>query len=386
MVGFRKFTKFTKTTIVIAAAFFAVFLADLAIFGAHFPDNPALNFTVSENPFTVPRQETFPIVRIFEENGFHPGRIDNIQFAVQFATLPDSSKMWITNQAYIQAVWDLLSNVEVTTRNAAHAPLNYEMSIYVDFQFTNPNYSLAIEMFGQVYILGRGPFVFAEGSSAQQIVNLFADFTNIHNVHPAFAQPPQFEFAGPGTPPGVIIGGPGYTIMPPPYEYEEPEDEYPETENEYSETDNEYSETENEYSETENDYSETENDYSETITENMNDIMDSTGFLELLAANGFYYEVSVKIPAREDWLSVSAKEIRVENDIIAIFEYSSNEEMVNNSRFIQTYGFGTAYPEGNVQGSAPHWFKRDSIIVFYAGENEDIINFLGKPFGDSFAG
>ena len=172
----KKVTKKGKGIIVIFITITVILFTGITALGAAFPDNPILQFFVIENPFTTPQQETFSILQIFEENGFSKDRIDNIQIDV----LPDGGTIIITNQKHIQAVWDVLSETKVTTLGAEQAQINDELVTYVQFQFLNPNYSLGIEMFGQVYVLGRGPFIFAEGSSEQPFIDLFTEFASIH--------------------------------------------------------------------------------------------------------------------------------------------------------------------------------------------------------------
>lgn len=156
-------------------------LIGVNVAAAPFPDNnQILQFFVFENPFTTPQQDTFTAMQIFVENGFSEDRIEYIQVALWLDGYDDYEYLTITDTASINAVWEVLSEVEVTTRGAERAKINDKMAMYVDFQFINPNYNLGIEMFGQVYMLGRGPFVFVEGSSEQQFIDLFAEFGGIH--------------------------------------------------------------------------------------------------------------------------------------------------------------------------------------------------------------
>jgi len=172
MKKYGKIAKVLTITLILSASL----LIGANVTAASFPDNPVLQFFVIDNPFTTPQQDTFTAMQIFEENGFSLDRIDNVQLAV----LPDGGVITVTGSQQIRAVWELLSNIELTAHRAEQARIYDELAIYVDFQFVDPNFSVAIEMFGQVYVLGRGPFVFAGDSSEQLFIDLFSEFSGVH--------------------------------------------------------------------------------------------------------------------------------------------------------------------------------------------------------------
>jgi len=80
------------------------------------------------------------------------------------------------------AVWEVLSDLQLTSQGASRAEFS-DSPIYVDFQFTTTepywNWSVGLDILGPVYILGRGPFIFAEGSTPQPFIDLFNEFTEI---------------------------------------------------------------------------------------------------------------------------------------------------------------------------------------------------------------
>ena len=137
---------------------------------------PALQPVRGENTSVMPRQDVFTIAQAFELNGYTPSRL-TVSF-VQLSYLPNDTEGWsqimIYNQAHIQAVWDILSRLEVTSRGAAQAGFSTNQ-VAVDFSFTDSswNWSVGVQIFGPVHILGHGPFVFAEGSSAQPLIDMF---------------------------------------------------------------------------------------------------------------------------------------------------------------------------------------------------------------------
>ena len=172
----KKNIKKWKIILIATISIIAILFGGMTARGEFFYDHLILQVFVRENPFTTPQQETFSILQIFEENGFTQERIHNVQLAV----LPEGEAIIITNQEHIQVVWDTLSEIKVTTRGATQAQINDERAIYVDFQFLNPYYNLGIEMFGQIYILGRGPFVFEEGYCEQPFIDLFTELSTIY--------------------------------------------------------------------------------------------------------------------------------------------------------------------------------------------------------------
>ena len=148
-------------------------LAGTVALASAYPDHPVLQFFVIDNPFTAPQQDIFPIVQLFEENDLTRDRIDNIQFAV----LPDGGVITITDPEDIKTIWGVLSEIELTTDSVEEAKINDELAIYVDFHFTaldrNWNWTVGIEAFGPVYVLGRGPFVCIGRSTERIFIDLF---------------------------------------------------------------------------------------------------------------------------------------------------------------------------------------------------------------------
>jgi len=118
--------------------------------------------------------------------------------------------------------------------------------------------------------------------------------------------------------------------------------------------------------------------------------MDMSTFLRTLKANGFIYDdIIEETQYRENFLSVGPKRILFGDENITVYEFNSNREMELEAGYIDPGGFGITRPGTGVQiswVSTPYWFKSDLIIVLYVGENEQIINFLLKTFGDPFAG
>jgi len=126
-----------------------------------------------------------------------------------------------------------------------------------------------------------------------------------------------------------------------------------------------------------------------TSSEDNISILGYTDFLGMLEESGISFEEGYHIPVRTGWLSVGARQIKIGDDIISIYEYITNQEMENDAGFVQPDGFGISRPDVGTQvswASYPYWFKGGRIIVNYVGENEQIINFLTEIFGENFAG
>ena len=107
-------------------------------------------------------------------------------------------------------------------------------------------------------------------------------------------------------------------------------------------------------------------------------------FLSLLEEKGFHY-VEEKADTRS-YLSVERKPIVIGDEIISVFEYGSNTAMEADAACIEPDGYGTTNGVRISWVSYPYFFKKDTIIVNYVGENERILTFLKKNYGDVFAG
>ena len=342
-------TKKWKVIFVTVITTIALSFAGMTARGAAFYDNPFLQFFVRENPFTTPQQETFPILQIFEENGFTQDRIDNIQLAV----LPEGGTIIITNQEHIQGVWDTISELKVTTRDAAQAQMNYER-IFVDFQFLNPNYNLGIDMFGQIYILGRGPFVFEEGYCEQPFIDLFIELSSIYvefTLYEPIEEYYDIEIILDPTSSGLIREYDDIEIILEPPQEDIPNDLDP-------------------------------NDYPSTESE---DMLNDTTFIEWLEASGFIVEEGQEFPGGTMMspLSILQRVIYVDGEMIRIEIYDSKEVMERASTLIGVTSVGCPeYPNRPIfqitwdPESPPRWFKRDLIIVFYSGHESNLLDFL----------
>ena len=175
MKRFKRISKGLLMTVISIVLF-----AGTPALGAETQLIPGVHFFVTENTHTMPRQDTFTILRSFEENGYTFDQLNSIRIAVFLEE--DYEYLTITDQTHLVAVWKTLSDLKLTARGAERAGFS-ENPIYIDFHFvtTEPywNYHVGIEIFGPVHVLGRGPFIFAEGSSAQPFIDLFTELTGI---------------------------------------------------------------------------------------------------------------------------------------------------------------------------------------------------------------
>jgi len=130
------------------------------------------NMHAIENPYIVDWHNPFSLQQVFENNGLTFDRIERIQLSVA----PDFGSVTVTDSADILSAWEVLSTQQLTAQGARQAAINEMTSISVDIQFVNPNEHVSIEMFGQVHILGHGPFVFTECSSERYFVDVFNKF------------------------------------------------------------------------------------------------------------------------------------------------------------------------------------------------------------------
>jgi hypothetical protein len=133
---------------------------------------PGVTYVI-ENPHVAPQQDVFSALEMFRLNGFsQPDRIDNVQLSI----LPDDGSIVVFEPEKIQRAFYALGEIRLTSIGANNVSANDER-VTIDFQFTEPNESVWIDMFGQVFILGNGPFVLAEGSTEQPFVDLFIEFS-----------------------------------------------------------------------------------------------------------------------------------------------------------------------------------------------------------------
>ena len=117
-------------------------------------------------------------------------------------------------------------------------------------------------------------------------------------------------------------------------------------------------------------------------------------FVDLLVEGGFAVKEVYTNVADPYWLSVGSRVIGIDGEIIAVYEYDSNEAMLRDSGFINPGGLSIERPDPTNEENIidvkiswefrPYWFKSDLIIVRYVGENESIINFLKGVFGETF--
>jgi len=114
---------------------------------------------------------------------------------------------------------------------------------------------------------------------------------------------------------------------------------------------------------------------------------DYTAFLSLLLENGFQYIEEAQ--DSDSFLSVDRKPLIIGDDLISVYEYESNAKMEKDSACIREDGFSISMPGKEVMidwVSNPYFFKKGTIIINYAGENDKLISFLIDNYGPAFAG
>ncbi len=113
---------------------------------------------------------------------------------------------------------------------------------------------------------------------------------------------------------------------------------------------------------------------------------------ETLDANTFFYKLKNYEPniraentSKAIFFEVEARNIRIGEDKIQIFEYPSVGEMENEASTISEEG----YKVKNVFINwikPPHFYKKDKLLVLYLGENRSIMDNLEKIAGEQFIG
>ena len=122
-------------------------------------------------PLNMP-QGTFILSEAFSINGFTLDALDNIIIS----TIRDGSEWYstapITNREQLSSLWHNLSLVEVTP-TWRNPEMFTDEHITIDFQFVNPNWSVGIQVYGQVAVFGQGPFMFSNGMSTRDFMTMF---------------------------------------------------------------------------------------------------------------------------------------------------------------------------------------------------------------------
>ena len=111
-----------------------------------------------------------------------------------------------------------------------------------------------------------------------------------------------------------------------------------------------------------------------------------TIFIEKLELNGFVLEEIGETSVADCFLSVGSRHFEIGHGHLTIYEFYSHEEMEKAAALICKSGFSIERPDPYQEGymittliswaNDPYWFKIDSLIVLYVGEDKYVVNFL----------
>lgn len=109
-------------------------------------------------------------------------------------------------------------------------------------------------------------------------------------------------------------------------------------------------------------------------------------FQNEMKARNYNYEIK---DVSQDFLPTTRKRMTINNKVIDIYLFSSNKNMENEARHIDSGG--CEYDNGskaiNVSWvSYPHFYKKGNIIVQYIGDDKKIMSDLKDILGEQFAG
>jgi hypothetical protein len=114
-----------------------------------------------------------------------------------------------------------------------------------------------------------------------------------------------------------------------------------------------------------------------------NNINSFDGLVNRLKSEGFQVEPSGEI--FQDFFSAKGKIIKVNDEDIQVFKYDSKTKADEEIKLIS--------PDGSGIGtfmvswiSTPHFYRTDTMIILYIGDNEKITSFLNDIIGPQFAG
>ena len=116
------------------------------------------------------------------------------------------------------------------------------------------------------------------------------------------------------------------------------------------------------------------------------EVMTYASFLSLLNEDGLSFEEENGASREKSILSVVSNVLRFDKgQFIEVFEYTSSQEMEEDSKHIDDNGSAVKGAEID-WAYAPHWFKKDRVLILFIGKDESILAVLNKSVGDEFAG
>jgi hypothetical protein len=111
-------------------------------------------------------------------------------------------------------------------------------------------------------------------------------------------------------------------------------------------------------------------------------------FIDLLAENEFDYTEEESV--QDGFLSpVKRLVVFIGEDTVSVYEYATTEDMENDAENLDKSGSSVSDADKTVSVTWPaplHFFKKDTIIINYLGEDEKILDFLKANYGEEFAG
>lgn len=106
-------------------------------------------------------------------------------------------------------------------------------------------------------------------------------------------------------------------------------------------------------------------------------------FINLLEKSGC--KINSSTQESKGFLSGSLTAIKINTDIICVYEYKDNQQMEKDLKTISSDGswVGNAIVDWV---KTPHIYKNENIIAIYVGDNNEMIEILKKLLGQQFAG
>lgn len=114
-----------------------------------------------------------------------------------------------------------------------------------------------------------------------------------------------------------------------------------------------------------------------------NNINNFDDLVSRLESEGLLVELSGEIS--QEFFSVKGKIIRADNEDLQVFEYSSKAKADEEIKLVSPDGSGI----GTVMVTwiaTPHFYRTDTMVILYIGDNEKIISSLNDIIGPQFAG
>jgi len=112
-------------------------------------------------------------------------------------------------------------------------------------------------------------------------------------------------------------------------------------------------------------------------------VIDSSSFISSLRALGAGAQTAGEV--EQPFFSITGKMVKIHGEDVQIFQYSDTATADAEAAPISRDGMGTGTSKIQWIGS-PHFYKKESLLVLYVGDNQKVLKTLEALLGQQFAG